>query len=443
MPGRGGLNEKGIAAIIRAHQYMKLEKRALRSLFKFPEKEVVKASPLFFAILFKPTAAVLLLAALALPLCVRAQEAGGQTVSEAEVARRSLSRARALAAVGNLSAAAVELEALRASTRDDSLREVSRLLLVSVYVELPDYVRATALLDESFRERAAGRTGDSQAQAYFALAGQTVNSVRQHLDRYRAYGLNVADADLPAEAGGDLEQLRRLLEKLVEQAKVVGSERTGGTEATALLEDAATVRLRIARDAQDRARWQGEVSDARQQLFAAETRIASISAIPPARRAPAGQAANTAPADGSAPSQRPAATPADSRPEQARQQSAQSASTPPASPPASATAQPSGGPKQEGAQAALHSVGSLAALARQRVAPVYPQIARAARVSGSVMVYLVVNERGEVETVQRADGPVQLQQAAVEAARRWKFNPTVIDGQPVRVSGYLNFNFTL
>ena len=43
----------------------------------------------------------------------------------------------------------------------------------------------------------------------------------------------------------------------------------------------------------------------------------------------------------------------------------------------------------------------------------------------------------------RADGPQQLQQAAIEAARRWKFNTTEIDGHPVRVTGYLNFNFTL
>jgi hypothetical protein len=36
---------------------------------------------------------------------------------------------------------------------------------------------------------------------------------------------------------------------------------------------------------------------------------------------------------------------------------------------------------------------------------------------------------------------VQLQQAAIEAARRFKFNPTEIDGRPARVSGYLSFNF--
>jgi protein TonB len=89
------------------------------------------------------------------------------------------------------------------------------------------------------------------------------------------------------------------------------------------------------------------------------------------------------------------------------------------------------------------SVGSLAGKAKQRVSPAYPQIARMSRVSGVVTVYLVVNEKGEVEKVERADGPTQLQQAATDAARRWKFLPTVIDGQAVRVTGYLSFNFSL
>ena len=89
------------------------------------------------------------------------------------------------------------------------------------------------------------------------------------------------------------------------------------------------------------------------------------------------------------------------------------------------------------------AVGSLATKAKQKVSPNYPAIAKAARVTGVVTVYLIVNEKGEVETVQKLEGPPQLQQAAAEAARRWRFNPTVIDGQPVRVTGYLSFNFAL
>jgi len=403
----------------------------------------VKSSAPFFSALFKSTAAASLLVVFAAPQPAPAQEpaAAAAPASEAEASRRTLARARALAAVGKLAAAAGELEALRAAARDEPLREVARVLLASIYVELPDYVRAAALLDEGFRERAGReRPADPQTNSYFALAGQTINSIRQHLDRYRSYGLNVADAELPPEAGGDLEQLRRLLEKLVEQAKVVNSERTAGNQATALLEDAATVRLRIARDAQDRAKWQGEVSDARQQLFASETRIASISSVPAAARKTAAAAPDAAPAQGTAPAQK-AAAPAGAQPEPARQQAAPAASPAPASQPASSAAQPAAG--APGQAASLVAVGSLASLARQRVSPSYPQIARAARVAGSVTVYLVVDEKGEVESVHRVQGPAQLQQAAIEAARRWKFNPTVVNGSPVRVSGYISFNFAL
>jgi protein TonB len=89
------------------------------------------------------------------------------------------------------------------------------------------------------------------------------------------------------------------------------------------------------------------------------------------------------------------------------------------------------------------AVGSLVGKARSRVPPTYPTLARTARVTGSVTVFLIVSEKGEVESVIRAEGPQQLQQAAIEAARRWKFNTTEIDGRPVRVTGYLSFNFTL
>ena len=413
----------------------------------------MKSSALFRSTLLKLTTAALLPTVFVAPPPARAQEpAETRPATETEVARRSLARARALAAIGKLEAAAAELEALRASTREASVREVARVLLVSVYVELPDYVRATALLDEGFRERAAASGSDAQAGSYFALAGQTINSVRQHLDRFRAYGLSLADADLPPEAGGDLEQLRRLLEKLVEQAKVVSAERASGTEAKALLEDAATVRLRVARDAQDRAHWQTQVSDARQQLFAAETRIASISSLPAGRRAPAAQPDNPASAANAAnaanaetqpqaqPSGRAPSPPATGQP---GTEPSNAQATP--ARPAAGGSRPAPAAGTAGGQGtkALHAVGSLVPLARQRVSPSYPQIAKAGRVTGSVTVYMVVNEKGEVESVQRAEGPVQLQQAAVEAARRWKFNPTVVDGQPVRVSGHLSFNFAL
>jgi TonB family protein len=323
------------------------------------------------------------------------------------------------------------------------VRDVSHVLLMAIFVEMPDYPRAAALLDEAFHARPAGQAGDAATHSYFAVAGQMVNAVRTHLERYRAFGVNVADAsELPPEAATDVEQLRGLLDRVVEQAKTLHAEQlkgagdsTRGLDAAALLEDAATVRMRIARHDQDRAVWQSVVSEARQHLFSSDLRIASISGPPATRPAPTPAAApKTAVADKSEPP----------RAEQKTADVAQKNASQPAPTPTSGAAAPVAQPPAAGgASGAPVSVGSLVGKARQRVAPNYPQIARAARVSGNVTVYLVVNEKGEVESVQRADGPQQLQQPAIEAARRWKFNPTEIDGRPVRISGFLSFNFAL
>jgi TonB family protein len=329
---------------------------------------------------------------------------------------------------------------------------------MAIFVEMPDYARAASLLDEAFNARTRGQTDDSATHAYFALAGQAVNSVRTHLERYRAFGINVsAPTDLPAEANGDINEIRGLLEHLSTQAKALHDEQTkgsgdGGTrglDAAALLEDAATVRMRIARHEQDRAQWQAIVSEARQHLFSSDMRIASISEIPAARPAPAATqpaVSTSTPAASSPKSAQKADASAQKSSKKSQQQkpsatnsNAATATVPPknAQPPGESQTQ-AGGAKAGGAPVA---VGSLTSKAKQRVSPSYPAIARAARVTGTVTVFLVVNEKGEVETVQRLDGPPQLQQAAADAARRWRFNPTLIDGQPVRVTGYLSFNF--
>ncbi|MFL6254632.1 MAG: tetratricopeptide repeat protein, partial [Pyrinomonadaceae bacterium] len=87
-------------------------------------------------------------------------EAAGRSTStpdpataEAEAVQKRLSRARALAAIGKLAAAATELENLRATTKDESVKDVARLLLMAIFVEMPDYQRAASLLEEAFKER--------------------------------------------------------------------------------------------------------------------------------------------------------------------------------------------------------------------------------------------------------------------------------------------------
>lgn len=63
-------------------------------------------------------------------------------------------------------------------------------------------------------------------------------------------------------------------------------------------------------------------------------------------------------------------------------------------------------------------------------------------VSGTVRVLVTIDEKGNVISAKAVDGPVQLRKAAEESALKWKFKPTVRNGVPVQVEGYLTFNFT-
>jgi TonB family protein len=66
------------------------------------------------------------------------------------------------------------------------------------------------------------------------------------------------------------------------------------------------------------------------------------------------------------------------------------------------------------------------------VDPVYPESAKANGSQVSVIVYVVVGKSGAVETVTAADGPEKLRQAAIDAARQWRWEPHLLDGQAIR-----------
>jgi TonB family protein len=76
--------------------------------------------------------------------------------------------------------------------------------------------------------------------------------------------------------------------------------------------------------------------------------------------------------------------------------------------------------------------------------PVYTELARRARVTGTVILEAIINEQGDVENVRVLKGqPMGLDQAAVEAVKTWKFKPAMKDGKPVKVYYVLTVNFQL
>lgn len=76
-------------------------------------------------------------------------------------------------------------------------------------------------------------------------------------------------------------------------------------------------------------------------------------------------------------------------------------------------------------------------------APAYPDLAKRMRISGTVSVDVVVDETGKVIAAQASGGPVQLREVATQAALKARFTPTKISGQPVKVSGTINYRFSL
>ncbi len=75
--------------------------------------------------------------------------------------------------------------------------------------------------------------------------------------------------------------------------------------------------------------------------------------------------------------------------------------------------------------------------------PEYPPMAKQARVSGTVTVEVVIDEMGKVVSARALTGSGMLQPAAVNAAKRARFSPTMLSGQPVKAIGTINYNFSL
>ena len=89
------------------------------------------------------------------------------------------------------------------------------------------------------------------------------------------------------------------------------------------------------------------------------------------------------------------------------------------------------------------SQGVLNGKAISKPTPPYPPIAKAARASGTVVVQIVVDEGGKVISAKATSGHPLLLQAAQQAAYQARFTPTLLSGQPVKVSGFITYNFVL
>ena len=77
------------------------------------------------------------------------------------------------------------------------------------------------------------------------------------------------------------------------------------------------------------------------------------------------------------------------------------------------------------------------------VPPVYPPLAKAARIQGSVQFTAIIGKDGQVRNLQLISGHPLLVEAARTAVEQWQYKPTLLNGQPVEVVTQVDVNFTL
>jgi len=78
-----------------------------------------------------------------------------------------------------------------------------------------------------------------------------------------------------------------------------------------------------------------------------------------------------------------------------------------------------------------------------RVQPIYPPLARQTRISGTVRLHAIIAKNGSVEQLTVESGHPLLVQAALDAVKQWRYQPTLLNGEPVEVDTEIDVIFSL
>jgi len=78
-----------------------------------------------------------------------------------------------------------------------------------------------------------------------------------------------------------------------------------------------------------------------------------------------------------------------------------------------------------------------------QVTPIYPPLARQARISGVVRLEAIIDRTGVIQSLQVMSGHPLLVKAALEAVRQWVYRPTLLNGEPVEVLTQIEVHFKL
>ena len=79
----------------------------------------------------------------------------------------------------------------------------------------------------------------------------------------------------------------------------------------------------------------------------------------------------------------------------------------------------------------------------REVQPAYPVLAKETKTQGMVVLDCVIDERGNVTQMKVVSGHPLLVQAAVNAVQQWKYQPTLLNGEPVAVEMKVTVTFSM
>jgi protein TonB len=79
----------------------------------------------------------------------------------------------------------------------------------------------------------------------------------------------------------------------------------------------------------------------------------------------------------------------------------------------------------------------------RRVQPLYPPLARSARIQGPVVLAATINTDGTMKNLKLLSGHPMLVPAAIEAVSQWRYRPYVLNGEAIEVETQITVNFIL
>jgi protein TonB len=77
------------------------------------------------------------------------------------------------------------------------------------------------------------------------------------------------------------------------------------------------------------------------------------------------------------------------------------------------------------------------------IRPVYPAIAKAAHIEGTVVVEAIISSTGSIESLHVLGGPPMLQRAAIDAIQAARYQPYRLNGAPTSVQTTITVNFRM